>query len=87
MQALEKSMQLGMEADLKILTPLMHVDKGDSIAMAEELGAMESLAFSHTCYEGMVPPCGKCPSCILRAKGFAKVGLKDPLLVRLNVGD
>lgn len=86
MQALEKSIQLGMEADLKILTPLMHVDKGDSISMAEELGAMESLAYSHTCYEGKVPPCGKCPSCILRAKGFEKVGLKDPLLVRLNAG-
>jgi 7-cyano-7-deazaguanine synthase len=84
MQALEKSIQLGMEADLKILTPLMHVDKGDSIAMAEELGAMESLAYSHTCYEGKIPPCGQCPSCVLRAKGFEKAGLTDPLLARLD---
>lgn len=84
MQALEKSIQLGMEADLKIITPLMHVDKGDSISMAQELGALESLAYSHTCYEGQVPPCGKCPSCILRAKGFEKIGMKDPLLERLE---
>jgi len=84
MAALEKSIQLGMEAELKILTPLMHVDKGDSIAMAVELGALESLAHSHTCYEGHVPPCGRCPSCILRAKGFEKIGLADPLLTRLH---
>lgn len=84
MRALETSIQLGMEADLKILTPLMYVDKGDSIGMAKDLGALESLAYSHTCYEGQIPPCGTCPSCELRAKGFEKVGLEDPLLTRLN---
>jgi 7-cyano-7-deazaguanine synthase len=34
---------------------------------------------THTCYEGKKPPCGKCPACILREKGFQEAGIRDPL--------
>ncbi|NBW41275.1 7-cyano-7-deazaguanine synthase QueC, partial [bacterium] len=26
------------------------------------------------------PPCGHCPACLLRAKGFQEAGEEDPLL-------
>lgn len=85
MQALEKSLALGMEAPLKIHTPLMHLNKAQSIEMAQQLkGCLDSLAHSHTCYEGKFPPCGQCPSCQLRAKGFADVGIEDPLIQRIQ---
>jgi 7-cyano-7-deazaguanine synthase len=85
MTALKKSMQLGMEADFELHTPLMDLNKAESILMAQKLtGCMDSLALSHTCYEGQRPPCGACPSCILRAKGFAEVGVSDPLLTVKN---
>jgi 7-cyano-7-deazaguanine synthase len=58
--------------------------KAESIRLAGEWGGLESLAFSHTCYEGKFPPCGNCPACVLRAKGFAEAGLPDPLRQRAD---
>jgi 7-cyano-7-deazaguanine synthase len=82
MEALESALSLGMDRTFKIHTPLMHMSKAETVVMAKELGGLSALAYSHTCYEGAFPPCGKCPSCILRAKGFAEAGLPDPILAR-----
>lgn len=83
MRSLESTLNLGMESQFSIHTPLMHLNKAQSIKMAEGLeGCLNSLAYSHTCYEGEFPPCGKCPSCLLRAKGFEDAGIPDPLVQR-----
>ncbi len=82
MEALEKSLELGMEWPFKIHTPLMFMTKAETVTLAQEVGALEDLAYSHTCYEGQFPPCGRCPACELRAKGFAEVGIPDPLIER-----
>jgi len=84
MKALEASISLGMEADFKIITPLMHLSKAQSIKLAEEVGAFEALGFSHTCYNGVYPPCHKCPACTIRARGFEEAELVDPLINRAN---
>jgi 7-cyano-7-deazaguanine synthase len=71
--------------DFKIETPLMMLSKKKSVLLAQTLkGCMESLAFSHTCYAGVFPPCGKCHSCVLRAEGFEQAGVKDPLIERVE---
>lgn len=80
--ALQTTLQLGMESDVEIHTPLMHLSKRDTVILAQELGAIGALALTQTCYEGERPPCGECPACRLRAKGFAEAGLDDPLLAR-----
>lgn len=64
----------------RVHLPLMHLTKAQSVQLAQQVGALESLALSHTCYAGMNPPCGICPACRLRARGFAEAGLVDPLL-------
>jgi 7-cyano-7-deazaguanine synthase len=84
MQALERTITLGMDYPMQIHTPLMHLTKAQSVHLAREVGAFDALAFSHTCYEGMFPPCGQCPACQLRAHGFAEAGMDDPLLVRAS---
>jgi len=84
MEALQHSLRAGMEAPFTIHTPLMHLTKAQSISLALELGAMDLMAWSHTCYNGKVPPCGVCPACELRAQGFAEAAIDDPLLQRLN---
>jgi len=82
LDALEQALQLGMEWEFHLHTPLMYMSKGETVALAIQVGAMEALAYSHTCYEGVFPPCGKCASCLLRAKGFQEVGIVDPLITR-----
>ncbi|MHC5067932.1 MAG: 7-cyano-7-deazaguanine synthase, partial [Planctomycetota bacterium] len=83
MRALEAALTAGMDAGFVIHTPLMHLDKAATVALAQELNALDLLAWSHTCYNGVVPPCGACPACQLRARGFAEAGIEDPLLRRL----
>lgn len=72
------------ENSLEILTPLMFLNKKESVDLAKNLGeeCLEAMAYSHTCYDGVFPPCGKCHSCHLRARGFEEAGLEDPLLKR-----
>jgi 7-cyano-7-deazaguanine synthase len=68
---------------MRILTPLIHLTKAKSIELASKIpDAMEALAYTHTCYAGEVPPCGKCHACVLRAEGFAQAGIADPLIER-----
>jgi 7-cyano-7-deazaguanine synthase len=88
LQALELALCLGMEYEIHLHTPLMHLSKADTVRLAVQLGpaAIEALAFSHTCYNGLVPPCGTCPACILRAKGFGEAGIEDPLITRTMRG-
>ena len=80
MQALQLALRNGMESNVQIHTPLMRLSKKETVELAASLGAMQALALSHTCYNGQRPPCGQCPACELRAKGFAEAGITDPLL-------
>ena len=78
--ALQATIRLGMERQIAIHTPLMHLSKKETVLLAKELGALEAMALTHTCYNGKRPPCGACPACELRAKGFADAGVADPLV-------
>lgn len=78
--ALQHALRLGMESDVTIHTPLMHLSKKETVELARDLGALPAMALTHTCYNGERPPCGHCPACELRAKGFAEAGVADPLL-------
>ena len=78
--ALQHALRLGMAFDVTIHTPLMHLSKKETVELARDLGGLPAMAFTHTCYNGERPPCGVCPACELRAKGFAEAGIEDPLL-------
>jgi 7-cyano-7-deazaguanine synthase len=64
---------------LKIHTPLISFSKSQIIATGLELGVDYGL--THSCYdpapEGAA--CGECDSCVLRLKGFAEAGKRDPV--------
>ena len=79
LQALEQTLRLGMEYEITLHAPLMFKSKADTVRLASELGALPALADTHTCYNGVRPPCDACPACQLRARGFAEAGMDDPL--------
>ncbi|GAB3764179.1 7-cyano-7-deazaguanine synthase QueC [Ramlibacter monticola] len=70
---------------LKIHTPLISLTKAQIIQQGLELGVDYSLTSS--CYDPGPDgrPCGECDSCLLRAKGFAEAGVKDPLYLRFGM--
>jgi 7-cyano-7-deazaguanine synthase len=81
-QSLEETIRLGMEYEIAIHTPLMHLTKADTVRMVSELGGLEAMGLTHTCYNGQRPPCGTCPACVIRARGFEEAGVPDPLIQR-----
>jgi len=66
----------------RIHTPLISLSKADIIRRGAALGLDYGL--THSCYDPAPDgrPCGRCDSCVLRAKGFREAGLADPLLVQ-----
>ncbi len=79
-EALQLTIRLGMASNVVIHTPLMRLSKKETVLLARDLGALEAMALTHTCYDGRRPPCGECPACELRAKDFNEAGIEDPLL-------
>jgi 7-cyano-7-deazaguanine synthase len=81
--AMEKALALGMDRPIRIETPLMHLDKAATWALAHQLGGEPLVDLivehTHTCYLGDRSQrhawgygCGTCPACDLRAKGWQK---------------
>jgi len=84
-KSVQVALSLGLNKDIIIHTPLMWMTKAETVKMAATMspGCWDALAYSHTCYEGKVPPCKKCPACQLRSKGFDEAGMIDPLIERI----
>ena len=63
----------------RILAPLIDLSKAEIIRKGLSLGLDYGL--THSCYDPLPDgrPCGRCDSCILRARGFAEAGAMDPL--------
>lgn len=82
-KSLEKTLGLAMETEFKIHTPLMWLTKAGTVKLMRQLGQIELLKYTHTCYKGLGLACGKCPACRLRLKGFKEAGIKDPLKYKI----
>lgn len=65
--------------ELAIHAPLSALSKAQTIRRGLALGVDYGL--THSCYDPVAGrPCGTCDSCLLRARGFAEVGIADPAL-------
>lgn len=65
---------------LSIHTPLIHLSKAEIIRTGLDLSV--DYALTRSCYDPFPngKPCRQCDSCLLRQKGFAEIGVPDPLL-------
>ncbi|MDR2772086.1 MAG: 7-cyano-7-deazaguanine synthase QueC [Elusimicrobiota bacterium] len=67
-----------LDTNVEVLAPLIKMTKAQIIKLGIRLKVPYEKTWS--CYKGKSEPCGKCDSCLLRAKGFLEAGKKDPLL-------
>lgn len=72
-KSLQVAINLGIDKDIIIHTPLMWLDKVETWQLADELGVLDIIEKeTHTCYQGVDGGCGKCPSCVLRERALKK---------------
>lgn len=71
-KSLNVTLNLAMNYDFVIHTPLMWLDKAATWKLADELGAFDYIRHKTvTCYHGIIGDgCGECPSCKLRRAGM-----------------
>lgn len=77
-QAMNEAIYQGSGKQLHIEAPFVGKTKADIVALGLQLGVPYQLTWS--CYEGKELPCGKCGTCIDRAKAFAANGVTDPAI-------
>ena len=71
-KSLNVSLNLAMDEQFVLHTPLMWKDKAETWEMADNLGVFDIVRNETlTCYNGVVGDgCGHCPACLLRRKGL-----------------
>ena len=71
-KSLNVTLNLAMDEQFVLHTPLMWIDKAQTWEMADKMGRLDYVREKTlTCYNGIKGSgCGECPSCILRQKGL-----------------
>lgn len=77
-KSMNEAIKKGTGGQVALEAPFAEKTKSEVVAEGIRLGAPYELTWS--CYEGKRKPCGKCGTCIDRAKAFAANNKKDPAL-------
>ena len=88
-EAFENTARLATKAGVegarfRIRAPLISMTKAEIVRRGVSLGL--TYGVTHSCYDPFPrgTPCGRCDSCVLRARGFQEAGVEDPLLKQLG---
>lgn len=76
--AMNQAIYEGSGKQLRIEAPFVGKTKTDIVALGLKHHVPYQLTWS--CYEGKEEPCGKCGTCIDRARAFAANGVSDPAI-------
>ena len=77
-QAMQEAIREGSGRQLTLEAPFIHSTKAEVVRQGLAIGVPYELTWS--CYEGKDHPCGRCGTCIDRAKAFAENGVEDPAM-------
>ncbi|MFZ3589544.1 7-cyano-7-deazaguanine synthase QueC [Bacillus sp. DJP31] len=71
-KSLNVTLNLAMDYQFVIHTPLMWINKAETWGLADDLGVLDFVREKTlTCYNGIISDgCGECPACELRQKGL-----------------
>lgn len=85
-KSLNVTLNLAMDEQFVIHTPLMWLDKAETWALADELGVLDLVRHETlTCYNGIPGDgCGHCPACRLRREGLEKYLLTKDEKLRMK---
>lgn len=80
-RSLNVTLNLAMDSQFVIHTPLMWIDKAQTWALADRLGVLDMIRNETlTCYNGIPGDgCGHCPACTLRREGLEKYLASRPV--------
>jgi 7-cyano-7-deazaguanine synthase len=80
--AFEEAIRQGTrpETDIRIVTPVIALTKAQIVRKGGHLAVPFEKTWS--CYQSEDRACGACESCVLRLKGFADAGVRDPIPYR-----
>ena len=78
-RAISEAVEIGTYGKIKIVAPFVGKTKADVVKIGLELKVPYEITWS--CYERGEKPCGKCATCIDRAKAFELNGVADPALL------
>ena len=76
--AMDSAISIGTYGRIHLIAPFIHSTKSEIVRKGLDIGVPYHLTWS--CYAGGQKPCGKCATCIDRAKAFAANKVKDPPL-------
>ncbi|MGC9650716.1 7-cyano-7-deazaguanine synthase QueC [Staphylococcus warneri] len=73
-KSMNVTLNLSMDRDFVIHTPLMWLDKAQTWELADDLGVLNYIRENTlTCYNDIIGDgCGECPACQLRSRGLEK---------------
>ena len=77
--AMSAAIRIGTYEKIRLVAPFLCQKKSDVVKVGLELGAPYHL--TRSCYERGDKPCGKCATCIDRARAFELNGVEDPASV------
>jgi len=77
-EAMATAIKIGTYEKIQLVAPFVNASKAEVVKVGLELGAPYNL--TRSCYERGEKPCGKCATCIDRARAFELNGVKDPAI-------
>lgn len=72
-ESMKNAVKIGTSNKVELVVPFLNSTKTDIVKEGISLGVPYEMTYS--CYEGTIPPCGVCGTCIDRKKAFLNNGL------------